>query len=43
MRTHAAWYLKGLPNSANIKNQLYKITKSSEFIDVIKDYMSSLV
>ena len=43
MRTHAAWYLKGLPNSANIKNQLYKITKSSEFIDIIKDYMSSLV
>ena len=40
MRTHAAWYLKGLPNSTYVKEKLYKITTKEEFDKIINDYMS---
>lgn len=42
MRTHGAWYLKGLPNAINIKKQLYSITTKEEFINLIKEYMENL-
>lgn len=42
MRTHAAWYLKGLPNVSEVKKMLYKIEKKEEFVDLISKYMEKL-
>jgi tRNA-dihydrouridine synthase len=38
MRTHAAWYLKGLPNSVVIKQKLYQITTKEEFYELFNEY-----
>ena len=42
MRTHGAWYLKGLPNGVSIKKRLYEIKTKEEFINTIKEYMENL-
>ncbi len=42
MRTHASWYLKGLPGGVNIKKILYKIKTKEEFINTITEYMEKL-
>lgn len=38
MRTHAAWYIKGLKNSSNIKNEIFKCESKDEFIKILTDY-----
>ncbi len=42
MRTHAAWYLKGLPNGVSIKKQIYSIKTKEEFIKLIENYKKIL-
>lgn len=42
MRTHAAWYLKGLLGAVTVKNKLYSIKSGEEFIETIKEYMETL-
>lgn len=42
MRTHASWYLKGLPGAAKVKQKLYKVKSKEEFISMIKEYMENL-
>lgn len=42
MRTHGAWYLKGLPNGVSIKKKLYEIKTKEEFIKVMTEYMENL-
>lgn len=42
IRTHALWYIKGLPNSALIKNKICAIKKSDELFKVLDDYIFSL-
>lgn len=42
MRTHATWYLKGLPNGVGVKKRLYEIKTKEEFINTIKEYMEKL-
>lgn len=42
MRTHGAWYLKGLTSSVSIKKKLYEIKTKEEFISTIKEYMENL-
>ena len=42
MRTHAAWYLKGLSSSAIVKQKLYTLKTKDEFIKLINDYISDL-
>ena len=42
MRTHAAWYLKGLPSGVKIKKILYELKTKEEFINTIKEYMEKL-
>lgn len=42
MRTHAAWYLKGLPNGVSVKKELYKLKTKEEFISTINEYMENL-
>ncbi len=42
MRTHAAWYLKGLKDGVSVKKKLYEISTKEEFIALIKEYMEKL-
>ena len=42
MRTHGAWYLKGLPGGVNVKKRLYEISTKEEFIRTINEYMENL-
>ena len=38
IRNHIAWYLKGLPNSSEIKNKIFKQTNISAIIDILNEY-----
>jgi len=38
IRTHAAWYLKGLPNTLELKNGIFKVKTKEEFYALIKEY-----
>ena len=42
MRTHGAWYLKGLPNSVSIKKRLYEIKTKEEFKSIMNEYIKYL-
>lgn len=42
MRTHADWYLKGLPGGVNVKKRLYELKTKEEFISAITEYMENL-
>ena len=42
MRTHASWYLKGLPGGVNVKKRLYELKTKEEFINTITEYMENL-
>lgn len=43
MRSHASWYLKGLPNNAKVRNDIMKATTKEEFLDAIEEYKRSLI
>lgn len=38
MRSHAIWYLKGMPNSAEVKNRICTSKNSEELFDILKQY-----
>ena len=38
IRSHAAWYLKGIPGSSKLKVEICKVKKISELIDLLDDY-----
>ena len=42
MRTHGAYYLKGLPNAVSVKKKLYEIKTKEEFIKTIQNYIKTL-
>lgn len=42
IRTHAAWYLKGVPNGNIIKNKIYEVKTKNEFIDLMHNYLHNL-
>lgn len=42
MRTHAAWYIKGLKNSAEIKNNIFKCTNKEDLLKLLVDYKELL-
>ncbi|MBR3199374.1 MAG: tRNA dihydrouridine synthase DusB [Bacilli bacterium] len=37
MRTHAAYYLKGMPNSTKIKEKIFKTKTKEEFLKIIEE------
>lgn len=39
MRTHAAWYIKGMKNSSEIKNKIFKCQKKEELIELLENYI----
>lgn len=41
IRSHAAWYLKGIPGTSELKNQIFKIKSRDEFIKAIDAFSSN--
>lgn len=42
IRTHALWYIKGLPGSAAIKNQICSTKNKDEMFDILDNYINNL-
>ena len=42
IRTHALWYIKGLPGSAAIKNQICSSKTKEEMFDILDNYLLNL-
>jgi nifR3 family TIM-barrel protein len=42
MRSHGAWYLKGLKNSSKVKAEIVKTNSVKEIINIIEEYFSNL-
>ena len=38
MRSHIAWYLKGIPNSNDIKKEVFSATKYEELIKILDNF-----
>ncbi len=43
MRSHAAWYVKGLPNSAKIKSQIVMANSTDEIKQIINEFFDELI
>jgi len=41
IRSHAIWYLKGMPNSAEIKNKICASKTSEELFQILEDYYNA--
>ena len=42
IRSHAIWYLKGMPNSAEIKNKICSSKSSEEIFKILDEYYTCL-
>jgi nifR3 family TIM-barrel protein len=42
MRKHLAWYLKGLPDSAIVKNSIMDLTSRSEVVSALEEYVRTV-
>lgn len=42
IRTHAASYLKGIPNTSELKNKIFKIKTKEEFEKIIKEFKEDI-
>jgi len=42
MRSHAAWYVKGIPGSKEIKEQIMKVSEKIELENLLKKYLLNL-
>lgn len=42
IRTHVLWYIKGLPGSASIKNQICQTKNSTELFNILNNYIEEL-
>ena len=38
MRTHAAWYLKGVKNGTTLKEKIFKTKNKQEFMDLLEEF-----
>lgn len=43
MRKHASWYLKGLPNSSELRNTINSMNESSKVIEILNEYKNLLI
>ena len=39
IRSHAAWYLKGISGTSELKNQIFKIQNKDEFLKCIDTFI----
>jgi hypothetical protein len=42
MRKHVAWYIKGLPHSARVREQVNHTHSTAELADVLAGYLEDL-
>ena len=42
MRSHIAWYVKGLPDSIEVKNACFKVITAEELRTILKNYLNKL-
>ena len=42
MRSHIAWYIKGLPDCVAVKNECFKVNSASELKNILKSYLNKL-
>ena len=42
IRSHAAWYLKGLPGAKELKNEIFKTKTSEELIELLDNYLKNI-
>lgn len=42
MRKHMAWYLKGLPGAARVKDQIMEETSRGRLVEILKEFVASL-
>jgi len=42
MRKHMAWYLKGMPGSARVKDALMEMTRRDDMVRTLREYVSGL-
>ena len=42
MRTHVAWYLKGMPNAQKVKNEIFKVKTECELKNILNSYLKEL-
>ena len=42
MRSHAAWYIKGMPNAQSVKNEIFKAKTYDEFKNILDKYLKEL-
>lgn len=42
IRNHIGWYFKGLKNSTDVKNKVYKTTKIDDIISILEEYKKGL-
>jgi len=42
MRKHVAWYIKGLPNSARVREQVNRTRGAAELTALLRDYLETL-
>ena len=40
IRSHAAWYLKGLPNTKDLKENIFKTNTREELVKLLDDYLT---
>lgn len=43
MRKHASWYLKGLPRSSEVRNNINTIDNSKSVLNILKEYKDELI
>ena len=41
IRSHAAWYLKGLPNAKELKEKIFKTSSDLELINLLEEYLKN--
>jgi len=42
MRSHVAWYIKGIPGSVEVKNACFKVTTAEEIRSILKNYLNKV-
>lgn len=42
MRSHIAWYIKGMPNAQFVKNQIFKAQTSNELKKILNNYLKEV-
>jgi len=42
MRSHIAWYLKGMPNAQSVKNEIFKVNTREEIEKILNNYLKQI-